>query len=110
MWLRSGNRESEIGNGRSSLMMPCLWIATARRLRAPRFSIDCPHELPCRRGERGIGQRHRERRLHEAELVAAIEARAFEAVREHRLLGEQRLDRIGQLDFATRARTRLLEQ
>ena len=50
-----------------------------------------------------IVQRHVQGSLDQAELVSAVEARAFEAIGEHRLLVEQVLDRIGELDLATHA-------
>ena len=49
-------------------------------------------------------QREFHRRLQIAELAAAVEARAVILVREHLLVGEQRLDRVRQLQFAAGAR------
>jgi hypothetical protein len=46
--------------------------------------------------------REREVRLEIVELAAAIVTHAFELVREHVLVGEQRLDRVGELDLAAR--------
>jgi hypothetical protein len=48
-------------------------------------------------------------RLDETELVAAVEARALEAIREHGFLREQRFDRVGELDLAARAGLRCFD-
>jgi hypothetical protein len=55
------------------------------------------------RRDLGMPQRELDRRLQVPELAAAIEACAVVAVREHLFIGEQRLDRVGQLQFAARA-------
>ncbi len=44
-----------------------------------------------------------------ADLAAAVEARAVVAIREHLLVREQRLDRVGQLQLAAGARLELAQ-
>src|SRR5262245_41111491 len=59
--------------------------------------------------ERGMLQSEFDRRLHVAELAAAIVALALEFVGEHGLFGEQVGDCVGQLDFAAGAAPRRLQ-
>src|SRR5215470_3260578 len=71
-----------------------------RAAQASGRSVMASDELARRLGQRRVLEREVQRRLDQAELATAVEARAFEAIGEHALLGQQRGNRIGQLDLA----------
>src|SRR3989442_15731805 len=78
------------------------------RVTSPEFRV--PDKIARSLRQCRIAQREMQRRLDQAELVAAIVARAGEAISIDLLLGEQRGDRVSELDFAARAGRGLFEQ
>src|SRR5690606_18119999 len=106
-WLRSG--DSPIPAGRAT-RRPGRWRGALLELPDAEFLQRILHQLLGRFAQLLVVQRVADRRLHQADVGAAVEARAAEAVGIHLLFLQQPGNRIGQLDLAAGARPGRLRQ